>query len=133
MLEGRQWWGREGASQGQLAAVRAIVPADLPEAYFQLLAWSHGGEGPLPDEPLWFVLDTVEDVIGAIRARSFEEFFPGFLVFASNGGGEAIAFDLRAGAPYPIVYFEMANSNLEESIRPLAGSFGELMALIGRL
>jgi len=79
------------------------------------------------------VLDTVEDVIGAIRARSFEEFFPGFLVFASNGGGEAIAFDLRAGAPYPIVYFEMANSNLEESIRPLAGSFGELMALIGRL
>lgn len=130
MLENRQWWGREGASPAQLEALRAALPAGLPEAYFQFLAWSHGGEGPLPDEPLWFVLDTVEDVIGA---RSSEEFFPGFLVFASNGGGEAIAFDTRWGAPYPIVYFETGNSNLEESVRPLAGSFDELMELVGRL
>jgi hypothetical protein len=131
MLENRQWWGREGATPAQLGALRAVVPADLPEAYFQFLAWSHGGEGPLPDEPLWFVLDTVVDVMGALGAR--DEFFPGFLVFASNGGGEAIAFDTREGAPYPIVYFEMGNSNLEESVRPLARSFDELLELIGRL
>ena len=133
MLENRQWWGREGATQAQLDALRAVVPADLPAAYFQFLAWSHGGEGPLPDEPLWFVLDTVVDVIGAVHARSFEEAFPGLLVFASNGGGEAIAFDTRKGAPYPIVYFEMGNGNLEESVRPLANSFDELLTLLGRL
>ena len=133
MLDGRNWWGREGASQEQLAALRSVVPENLPEEYFRFLSWSHGGEGPLPDQPLWIVLDTVEDVIGAIRGRSFDEFFPGFLVFGSNGGGEAVAFDMRSGAPYPIVCFDMTNINADETIRPLAGSFSELVTLMGRL
>nr|WP_309769333.1 hypothetical protein [Agrobacterium larrymoorei] len=53
-------------------------------------------------------------------------------MIGGNGGGEAMAFDLRENAPYPLVAFDMTNVDLEESLRPIAPSFDVAPDLTGR-
>ena len=53
-------------------------------------------------------------------------------MIGGNGGGEAVAFDLRESEPYPLVSFDMANTNLAESVWPIAPSFDAALELIGR-
>lgn len=132
MLEGREWHQVEGASAAALAQLRTIAPVELPESYFSLLAFSNGGEGPLPVQPLWLCLDPAEEVAGTAQAGTLRDFFPNLFVIGGNGGGEAIAFDLRAGEPYPVVAFDMANADLAESVRQIAPSFDAALDLIGR-
>ena len=43
------WSGNEGASAAALDTLRAAAPRELPSEYYQLLEYSNGGEGPLPD------------------------------------------------------------------------------------
>jgi hypothetical protein len=132
MLEGREWRNVEGASSDAIAALKAIAPADLPESYYSLLAFSNGGEGPLAVQPLWFQLYPAEEAAQLERGGTFREFFEGLFVIGGNGGGEALAFDLRGSEPYPLVAFDMTNINLAESIRPIASSFDAALELIGR-
>jgi len=131
VLEGRDWHKVAGAPPATLAQLRTIAPVPLPESYLSLLAFSNGGEGPLPVQPLWFCLYPAEEVIEIERAGSFREFFPNLFVIGGNGGGEAIALDLRRGAPYPLVSFDMTNIDLAESIWPIALSFDAALELIG--
>ncbi len=56
----REWQGTDAASPQLLKRLRKVLPADLPPEYFQLLAFSNGGEGPLPVEPYNFRLDEGE-------------------------------------------------------------------------
>jgi hypothetical protein len=53
-------------------------------------------------------------------------------VIGGNGGGEAVALDLRGTEPYPLVAFDMSNVDLSESVRTIAPSFDEALKLIGR-
>ena len=59
-------------------------------------------------------------------------FFPKLFVIGGNGGGEAIALDLRTATPYPVVVFNTCNIDLAESVYPLAASFDALIPMIGR-
>ena len=127
----RQWFSCAGASPDALAALRDAAPAKLPEAYLRLLESSNGGEGPLPLQPLNFCLDSAEEAASNALEGTFEEFFPGLFVIGSNGGGEAIALDFRGGEPWPVVYFDMTNSDIEESVVTLAPCFEAFAPLIG--
>ncbi len=131
MLEGRDWHKVEGASLAEIEQFKAALPIALPESYFSLLSHTNGGEGPLLVQPFWFCLYPVEEVIDIQQAGTFQEFFPNFLVIGGNGSGEAIAFDLRRDAPYPLVAFDMINTNLDGSVVQIAGSFDAALELIG--
>lgn len=132
MISSERIWNRKpGASLKEMDALRRASPVELPESYFQLLAFSNGGEGPLSVEPFYFVLDELQYTVDGIAQNRYEEFFPGFVVFGSNGGGAYVAFDIRGSAPWPIVHIDMCNIDLEESVWPLAKDFDLFLLLIG--
>lgn len=127
----REWHPAHAASATALADLRSAAPARLPAAYLELLAFSNGGEGPLPVDPFNLCLYSAEEVIEIERDGSSREFFPGLFVIGGNGGGEAIALDVRETEPWPVVYFDMTNINLHESVQPLAPDFDSFIAMIG--
>ncbi|QET05025.1 SMI1/KNR4 family protein [Cupriavidus pauculus] len=129
--ETRTWFKAEGATTEAIAALRSASPIGVPERYYELLAFSNGGEGPLPVQPHNFCLDTAEMAAASARDGSHQEFFAKFFVFGGNGAGELIAFDTRADAPWPIVAIDMTNINLEESVMLVASEFEEFVAMIG--
>lgn len=132
MLQNREWRKVEGASADALAALKSLAPVDLPKGYYSLLTFTNGGEGPLVVQPLWFQLYSAEEAVQIERDGTFREFFKGFFVIGGNGGGEAVAFDLRGNAPYPLVAFDTTNIDLEESVRLIAPSFDAALDLIRR-
>jgi hypothetical protein len=127
----RVWYKFPGASREALQELRANVGVELPDEYYDLLAFSNGGEGPLSVSPYNFCLDSAEDATKYKVTKSYEEFFPGFFVFGGNGGGEYIAFDLRGSKPWPVVAIDMTNINLSESVQLIAIDFPSFLALVG--
>ena len=130
MLDGKNWKKRLGASQKVLIDLASIAPAPLSDSYPNFLANSNGGDGPLIVQPYWLMLYPAVEVMEIETDGTFHEFFPGYFVIGSNGAGEAIAFDLREGMAGAIIYFDMTNIDLAESVQPLAKSFSELLELI---
>jgi hypothetical protein len=108
MLERRDWFAVSGATAEGLSRLRAVSPHDIPERYLDLLAFSNGGEGPLPSKPYNLCLDAAETVAETIANENHGQAdLRGFLIIGGNGGGEYIAFDTRSGAPWPIVTIDM--------------------------
>lgn len=128
---GRSWFKYPGASPEALDALRSGAGVELPKEYLDLLAFSNGGEGPLPVSPYNFCLDSVEDALKYRAGKTYEEFSPGFFIFGSSGGGDYIAFDIRAHKPWPVVAIDMTNINLRESVEFIANDFGSFLALVG--
>jgi len=124
------WQHRSGALTSEISDLIAASAFALPDDYLTFLSTSNGGEGSLSKGPFHAVLDSAADVAQGLREGSFAEFFPGLVVIGSNGAGEAIAFDFRAGTCAGIVYFDMTNIDFTESIAPLAASFTQMMSLI---
>jgi hypothetical protein len=127
----RDWHGRQGASPEALARLRHTAPVELPDAYYGLLAFSDGGEGPLPMQPLYFQLDPAHTALKTFERGLNDDFFPGFVIIGSNGGGEYIAFDTRGCPPWPIVSMDMTNINLDESVRLITPNFQEFLEHVG--
>ena len=108
MLEGRDWFRMDGATPEELAELQAVAPGKLPARYFELLAFSNGGEGPLAMQPYNLCLDSARTVAESIRSANHgQPNLQGFLIFGGNGGGEYLAFDSRQDAPWPIVSIDM--------------------------
>ena len=120
MLEERDWFAVGGASADELSRLRAVAPTALPERYLDLLAFSNGGEGPLPTQPYTLCLDPAETVAQTIESDNHGQAdLHGFLIIGGNGGGEYIAFDTRNGAPWPVVRIDMvAGGDSAEVIAP---------------
>jgi hypothetical protein len=132
LLEGREWLKNDGASTDAIEKLWVVSPVVLPQSYFNFLAVSNGGEGPLPVQPFWLVLDPTEEVVKTAQGDTFKEFFPGFFVIGGNGAGEAIAFDYRSTGSCPVVAFDMTNIDLDESVLRIAPDFDALIEMIGR-
>lgn len=129
MILNSNWIGNAGASVEALNALRAAAPRDLPFEYYQLLRYSNGGEGPLPDPLYNFCLDPAETASDASQIALFEEITSGLFVFGGDGGGQLFAFDLRGAAPWPIVTFDGVEPR--GSMFTAAASFAEFAKLIG--
>ncbi|WP_228895273.1 SMI1/KNR4 family protein [Pseudoduganella aquatica] len=127
----RTWFKYPGASPQALDALRAAAGVELPDQYYDFLAFSNGGEGPLPVFPFNICLDAAEDATKFKVQGKAEEFFPGFFIFGGDGGGEYIAFDTRLTKPWPVVAIDMTNIQLSESVSPVAADFASFMSLVG--
>lgn len=133
MLEGRDWFAVSGAAVEELSRLRAVVPDNLPERYLELLAFSNGGEGPLPIRPYNLCLDTAGTVAETIEGKNHRQAdLQGFLIIGGNGSGEYIAFDTRNGAPWPIVTIDMvAGGGSAETIAPDFDTFYDRIGVEG--
>jgi len=95
----------------------------LPRDYVDFLKTANGGEGTIG--AAYIRLWGVEDIIRLNHGYAVQEFLPGLLVFASNGGGGAFAFDTRHD-PWIILRIEFAAMLFEDTVR-LADSFTEFI------
>src|SRR5262245_45293196 len=93
------WRPAPPAEKAILAALRAQASIRLPASYFDQLAISNGGEGDLGTEPGWISFWPADEVINLNKGYCIAADLPGFFGFASNGGGEVIAFDARGCEP----------------------------------
>lgn len=128
---GRDWEGAPGASDAALSELQASASGGLPAEYLELLAWSNGGEGPLPVQPFWLVLSSAEGALNEWTSGNFTDHFPNLFVFGTNGAGEAFAFNTTTTGPR-VVYFDMTNIDLEESVVEIAPSMAAFIDLMGR-
>lgn len=67
----------------------------LPDEYKQFLQHTNGGEGPIGRES-YLQLWRIDDVAAWNADYQVNEFAPGIVLFGSDGGGTAFAFDYRA-------------------------------------
>ncbi|ODU19816.1 MAG: hypothetical protein ABS87_13000 [Sphingomonas sp. SCN 67-18] len=132
MLDGRDWSKVEGASPESLNLLASVAPTGFPVRLIELLRVTDGGEGPLPVQPLWFCLYPAAEIAQIERDGTFKEFFPSLFVVGGNGGGEAVAIDLREPTTAPVVSFDMTNIDLKESVRHIANDFEAFVDLIGK-
>ena len=131
MIGGSQWQGGAGASAEALQALRDVAPVPLPQSFYDLLAFSDGGEGSLSVLPLTFFLNPAAEITRLERDGTLKHFFPGFFAFGSDGEGEIVAFDYRTGtAPYPIIGFDMANIDPGAPVSAIAADFDQFLALL---
>ena len=89
------WRAGRPASAEALEALEATY-AGLPAAYLARLLAEDGAEGSLSIEPGWIQLWSAADIAAHNARYHVTEFLPGFFGFASNGGGELIAFNTRS-------------------------------------
>lgn len=115
---------RAPASRAALRELQKGSPAPLPDAYLRYLSESNGGEGKLGVAPGWIAFWPAEEVLASNAGYSVEEFLPGFLGFASSGGGDMFAFDLRSGEPYAVVCVPFVPMDVDE-VTVIAKSFDD--------
>jgi hypothetical protein len=128
--KGREWRSYPAAMGAAIVALQAASPAELPASYLKFLSGCDGGEGPLPVQPYWLCLDPAEVVAETYSKDAYGEFFTGFMMIGSNGGGEFVAFDMRGGSPWPVVAIDMTNSDLDQSVLRIADDFDSFLSLI---
>lgn len=127
----REWSVTRGASQQSISTLRQRVPAVLPGDYFDLLVQSDGGEGPLPVQPLYCVLDDAETMVSNLSQDWHREWVAqGVFVIGGNGSGEFVALDLRTPGVTPVVAIDMVVGL--DSIQKIADSVARLADLLGR-
>ncbi len=68
---------------------------NLPYAYKEFLKITNGGEGWIGNNS-YVIFWMLEDLDKLNKSYATNEFAPGLLLFGSNGGGEAYAFDIRS-------------------------------------
>jgi hypothetical protein len=130
LLEGRDWYGYEGASPEQIEELRKLLSVEVPATYWELLRETNGGEGPVPTQPYNFCLDPTGDVAHRVATRNYgQPDFDGFLIFGCSGGGDYYAFDLRNGSPWPIVVMDMVGGS--DSAEVIAPDFETFLGMVG--
>ena len=87
-----------GASDASLGELMAGLQHRLPEDYLGFMRrWNgyNGDVGEYGSVNIW----AVEEILAANEANNFREWIPGLVLFASTGGGDFYAFDLRNDPP----------------------------------
>jgi cell wall assembly regulator SMI1 len=87
---------RPGATSTDIARCEEQLGLTLPADLVALLRAADGGEGFVGEEylRLWGTQELAANYDGYRVAE-----FPGYLPFATNGGGESFGYDLRGSSP----------------------------------
>src|SRR6185312_17402827 len=91
-----RWEGREPpASEEAIAALARFAGRELPDDYVAFLRCQNGGA--LTHDDFWYLqLWRADNIPSWSEAYSMTpNEIPGSLILGSNGGGEAIVFDMR--------------------------------------
>jgi hypothetical protein len=115
---------RAPAKASAIAQFQIDHGIELPEDYVDFLLHSNGADGPV-GETGYVSLWGIDELIELNRGYRVEEFAPGILLFGSDGGDEAFAFDLRDSS-MSIVEVPFVGMSLDE-VRPLAATFTEML------
>ena len=83
------------APPAAMAKLRDVVGVRLPNEYLELLEEMNGCEGPIGDAN-YVMICPIEDVILGQEGDLVHRQFPGVVVFATDGGDVAYAFDTRS-------------------------------------
>ena len=121
----RSWTKVPGASEVAVNLLRAAAGIELPGEYVELLRFSNGGEGPLPDPYYVFCLDQAEYASHPENVSRFPDWF----VFGGNGGLELFALDLTGTCPWPVLAFDGIDP--DGSVRRVADDFGKFLEFVG--
>src|SRR3990172_2314917 len=84
---------RPPATKDALAAFEQASGLKLPEEYLGFLKVTDGGDGFIGRT--YVILWRVEELAGMNEAYKVHVYAPELLLFGSDGGGEAYAFDMR--------------------------------------
>lgn len=111
------------AEDAAISTFEEGASARLSDDYKQFLGRANGGEGFVGET--YVILWPVERLRELNSAYQVEEYAPGLLLFGSDGGGEAFAFDMRSPAK-PIVYVPFVGME-QDLARPIAPNFTEFL------
>ena len=96
----------------------------LPTEFKDFLLVGNGGEGFVGKE--YVILWSTKEIGPFNVEYQVPTYAPGFLFFASNGGGEGFAFDFRSGVP-SIVMMPWVGMDPAEAI-PLSSGFNDFLS-----
>lgn len=127
-----QWISEEPPASGSsLATLRQEAPANTPEAYFDLLRVTDGGECEIPVQPWVVAFWPANEVISHNTAYEVERWWPGLFGIGTNGGGELLALDTRTDSPWPVVVVSLSGGT-QEDIEVVASDFKSFAKMLGR-
>lgn len=97
-----------GANEQALSELQAAVQVELPADYLAFLRWTNGADGDIGKNyvQVWPAEEITSD------PYPFEEFVPGLLFIASDGGSGLFGFDTRMH-PMPIVIIHRDDLDLD--------------------
>lgn len=73
--------------------VQTELGITFPKDYVEFILYSNGAEGNIGEN--YLILWSIEDIIDLNEAYGVNEFAKGLVLFGSDGGGTAFAFDTR--------------------------------------
>ena len=117
---------RQGASEEAISSLKCMCER-LPEEYIEFLRTSNGAEGFIGNG--YLSMWSAEDVVSLNQKYRVQEFAPGLLLFASDGGGTGYGFDCRTSNALPIVDVTFVGLSFDESI-PRGNTFGEFLEFV---
>lgn len=112
------------ADGNHLAEAETHFGCSLPIQYRRFLSDQDGGEGFVGGQ--YLILWRASELMEFNREYEAEKYAPGFLLFGSNGGGEAFAFDTRNNS-MRIVMVPFVGMSLKDAA-PVADSFENFLS-----
>jgi hypothetical protein len=114
------------ATQDQIHKLQSELNISLPSEYVDFALVSNGADGAV-GEVGYLSLWRIDEIIQLNKDYRVSDFAPGLVLFGSDGGGEAFAFDAR-DAKMAIVQVPFVGMSLSE-VQPLAKNFNEFLTL----
>jgi hypothetical protein len=79
--------------EGKVKKVQTELGITFPKDYIEFISYSNGAEGNIGEN--YLILWSIEDIIELNEAYGVNEFAKGLVLFGSDGGDTAFAFDTR--------------------------------------
>jgi len=111
---------RDAAADDLIERSEDQLATHLPGEYKEFLKVGNGGEGFI-GESEYAIFWGVDELYSLNESYEVATYAPGFLVFGTDGGGEAYGFDTRVEG-WPIVRLPFIGMSWNEAI-PLGNSF----------
>jgi SMI1 / KNR4 family (SUKH-1) len=112
------------ADGNHLAEAETHFGCALPAQYRRFISDQDGGEGFAGGQ--YLILWRASELVEFNREYEAEKYAPGLLLFGSNGGGEAFAFDTRDNS-MRIVMMPFVGMSLKDAA-PVADSFENFLS-----
>jgi len=116
--------GNAPAPDSVIRRVESDIGIRLPADYVEFLHRANGGEGFIGGNA-YVILWRVEELAQMNADYEVRAYAPGLLMFGSDGGGEAFAFDTRSDAA-PIVSVPFVGMDVSLA-RPMGRTFSEFL------
>lgn len=126
-LLGEEFNGNAPAAAAQVAVAEQALKKSLPSDFRDFLMLTNGGEGMIGEN--YLMLWNADELAEYNESYQVNEYAPGLLLFGSDGGGEAFAFDTRTTPP-TVVMVPFVGMALKYA-KPVAPTFTAFLEKLG--